>query len=230
MLAVSSVWHRPDDHLFVGRKVGVDLYAVGHELLELRHGVVPPHLAGLLDQQPAFLGNLLLQHAALVGMHEVGGEVADAVVFLLERLREFRGGLLLRQPWRGDQPPEQDPGEDAHVHVNTLARPLARARRQAHPRLVFGGQLFSAPGSGVACFGASFVSTGRFAASHSTMPPFRATARTPLRMKPRRPRGNWQAHWDRSRRPRRRTQAESAAAVRRCITRSAPGSFSELCS
>ena len=42
--------------------------------------VVPPHLARLLDEQVAALGELLLQHAALVGVHEVGGEVLDAVV------------------------------------------------------------------------------------------------------------------------------------------------------
>src|SRR5262249_56084846 len=45
------------------------------------------------------------------------------------------------------------------------------------------GQPLSAPGSGGACLGASFVSVGRFAASHSTIPPLSALARYPCLMR-----------------------------------------------
>ena len=58
-------------------------------------GVFPAHLAGLLDQQAAALGQCVFcSTPPSIGMHEVGREVVDAVVLVLQRCGELRRGLL----------------------------------------------------------------------------------------------------------------------------------------
>src|SRR5204862_6647957 len=57
--------------------------------LRLGCRIVPAHLARLLDEQSSALDDLLAEHAAFVGVGEVGGEVLNAVVFSLQRRREL---------------------------------------------------------------------------------------------------------------------------------------------
>src|SRR5207244_7299368 len=63
-------WDTGPDDLFVLRDVGVHHDAIGHEQLLLWSRVLPPHLAGLLDDQPAALGDLFSEHAAFIGVGE----------------------------------------------------------------------------------------------------------------------------------------------------------------
>src|SRR4029453_1023501 len=67
----------------------VDTAAMGNEPPLVGGGVLPAHLAGLLDLHGAALGGLLLQHASFIGMREVGGEILDAVVLLLKGARRL---------------------------------------------------------------------------------------------------------------------------------------------
>jgi hypothetical protein len=85
-----------DDHLIVGRDVQVDAAAVGDEDFGLGRFVIPPHLAGLLHLYDAALALLFSQQPPFGFMHEISGEVADRVVFLLKR----GGNLLSRRKSR----------------------------------------------------------------------------------------------------------------------------------
>ena len=79
-----------DNDLFVRGNIEIDLRPVRDEQLLLGRRVIPPHLARLLDQHRAALGQLLLQDAALIRVHEVGGKIFDCVVLALQRLGELR--------------------------------------------------------------------------------------------------------------------------------------------
>ena len=104
-----------------------------------------------------------LKDAALVAMGEVGGEIADRGVARLQLAHQLidrrRPGRLLRGDTRRKQ--QQAGGGDA-----------GQGARQP----------FRAPALGGFCFGASLLSVGSLAASHSTMPPSSTLALHPSRI------------------------------------------------
>src|SRR5690606_11535656 len=101
----AALGHVGHVHLLVGRDVGVDLLAVRDELLLLGRGIRPAHAARLLDEQTAALGGRLAEDAALIGLGDVGGEVADGRVAALHaggQLIGRRGLRRRRQQDRGE--------------------------------------------------------------------------------------------------------------------------------
>jgi hypothetical protein len=101
-----------DDDLTIVGDIGIDLPAVGHELLALWLHVHPSHQAWLLDGHGALLACLRAQNLAAVRLNEVRGEIANAVVTLLQRPRDGIGrlrGLCLDGDRRES---EQQKGDD----------------------------------------------------------------------------------------------------------------------
>src|SRR5688572_14707509 len=80
----------------------VDAGAIGHEQLLFGGLVLPSHLARLLHEYGALLGDLASKHAALVLMCEVRGKIANRIVLALKRRRNFRRGRVrLRREGHG---------------------------------------------------------------------------------------------------------------------------------
>src|SRR5215468_2578215 len=91
-----AFWDPAYDYLIVSRHIRVHFDAVRDEQLLFWGQVFPSHLARLFDQDTPAFGQLLVQHAALVRVDEVGREVFDGIVLELKRLRQLSGRKLSR--------------------------------------------------------------------------------------------------------------------------------------
>ena len=118
-MAWSSAGQRADHDLLVGRHVELDLPPVRNEDLFLGRLVVPAHSPRFLDQDGAAFDGFPAEHASLVELGEVRGEIANAVVLLLKRRGNLisAGGLRARRSSDGCRKDQRQTGLDAHVFI-----------------------------------------------------------------------------------------------------------------